>query len=385
MNAGRLAGLLGLMTGAGAVGMPEDAEAAASKDFHDLFVKLARDLLYGKGKRMNVLLGDLEPAAYERLRERHSNLVFPNKLYAPTHAAERHAYDPKVDPNGFGEFTLDEMATKFEALANSDNTRPLPNYETSQYSKKSRESAGLLSNGDPLFYAPYMIKDDGIYLTSGFKPDEARRRFITDRFKNRMPGLVPLGLLPGGPLSPFLDLRWDSPRAVQDTSPANAQRRGFSAVGSAPYPEQMLNAGSGEVNDNKKKSSGALRQLGIGTRNVMEGLGRGLSWGYADPGRVLADLFGLPAPVPGTPEAVVSDIARGGADAMGFLLPGAGMARMAGNQLAKSIGRAWMAKPGRQAGTGSAIELAAGEGRDAIGGLLGMISRAHEMQDEEEW
>ncbi len=125
----------------------------------------------------------------------------------------------------------------------------------------------------------------------------------------------------------------------------------------------------------------AMRQLGLGARAAMEGLGNSLSLGLADPGRVLADWVGLPNPAPGTPEAAVSNAVRGGADVMGWVVPGAGVARTATGPVARGVGQAMSSHPGTQVALGSGL----GYAMEGLGGLLGMLGRAHEMQDEEEW
>ncbi len=409
MAPGKLAGgLLGLMAGSDALGGPEEAQAAAIPNLRKNFLAEFWNLSPAKpmspsgipraDHTMHFMAGTLEGDAREQLSR-----IYPgvgDQLFIDEH--------PLVQRLRKGDWSYRKTLGRFEELLNDSNMRVVPNY-----SDNSRDAPYAIlargKRGD--IYSPIFPTSDGrgFYAKTVYDPTRSQKRRALERRgggriphlssngqavadsqllplsdvapsqsrniagnpplsgNGGMPGIVPLGLLPGGPLSPSLDLRWDSPSAVQTTAPANTQRRGFSAVGSAPYPEQIVNARPAGVNNSI--SSNVLRQLGLGARAAMEGLGNSLSLGLADPGRVLADWVGLPAPVPGTPEAAVSGAVRGGADVMGWVVPGSGMARMASGPVARGVGQALSASPGAQVALGSGLGYAA----DRIGGLLGLL------------
>ena len=135
----------------------------------------------------------------------------------------------------------------------------------------------------------------------------------------------------------------------------------------------------GEAQAAQKNAGGAsswqdeiTRGLGLGTRNVLEGLGDvsdtwlnqpvnavgrlfGYNPGLVNPGKGLADVMGLPVPET-EPEKNMAVLEGGAASAVPEIVGGAGVARMAASSVARGAGR----------------ELASTPLRDmALGGLLG--------------
>ena len=97
------------------------------------------------------------------------------------------------------------------------------------------------------------------------------------------------------------------------------------------------------------------RGFSLGTRNVLEGLGRGTTLGSGNPGGVVSDWLGLARPETEA-ERLRGSIIEGISGAVPMSAGGMGVARMAAGPVARGVGR----------------ELSATPGQDALlGGLLG--------------
>ena len=124
-------------------------------------------------------------------------------------------------------------------------------------------------------------------------------------------------------------------------SPGEAQAAQMSAGRDSPsWQDVMMNMARG---------------FSLGTRNVLEGLGRGATPGSGNPGGVVSDWLGLARPETEA-ERLRGSIIEGISGAVPMSAGGMGVARMAAGPVARGVGR----------------ELSATPGQDALlGGLLG--------------
>ena len=121
----------------------------------------------------------------------------------------------------------------------------------------------------------------------------------------------------------------------------------------------------------------AGRAFGLGTRNVLEGLGKGASLGLADPGRVVSDVLGLPqAETDG--ERLRGAIIEGAAGTMPMVGAGGVLSRAA-SPVVRGVGNTMRTAPVLQtagdASAGGAAEMArqggGGEGAQLAAALAG--------------
>lgn len=353
MNWGKTAGgLLGLMAGNEALGGPEEAQAGMYPfwkrnlltDYYSLGVDSMGHRIDDNSKRS--LTAFFEPRVWEQFHEAYPEQL--NKVYmSPHELVTRGKQWPLAK-------TLKNIEITFSDPYGAKKPTWSANPKNSPY--------GLFSAERGPFYVPVTPWEDGFYAHTLLKP--------TDRQLARMAEAEAREAEGGGPTLM-------SGRGFLAIPPISQLSPIVSDVASQPSDNASVAGRSSAV----KRNSQPLRQLGLGTRAAMEGLGSSLSLGLADPGRVLADWVGLPAPALGTPEATVSGAVRGGADVMGWVVPGSGMARMASGPVTRGVGQALSSHPGTQVALGSGL----GYAMEGLGGLLEMLGHAHEMQDEEEW
>ena len=166
-----------------------------------------------------------------------------------------------------------------------------------------------------------------------------------------------------------------------------------------------LPSGGAETPDTKKPSamSEAVRGLGIGTRNVLEGLGDipdtflnqpinavgrlfGYDLGLGNPGTGLADALNLPKAQTDT-EKLISAAQRGASGALPTLAAGAApvvakaapylasfLSAAPGTQIASSAAGAAASEAARQAGGGTGAQIAAGLAGGVVPGVLSPLA-----------
>ena len=224
MNAGRLAGLLGLMTGAGVAGRPEEANAAAIPGIGGRLVAAAKDVVGKGGSRRTMPAGTLEPLGFDTAR-----LVDPRITSNEVHAGPHML----VSRSGTGEMSMEDAAGKLEQMLNSRSAIAIPNFPQ-RNPHGHRLSSGVMYDtfGNTPFAIPFSARQDGkILFYTGFIPDGAKRQFADSRVKdffNTHPELRPSGETP-----------FPSHIRSQESPPAVAQQRGLSAGGEPLFKESL--------------------------------------------------------------------------------------------------------------------------------------------------
>lgn len=244
-------------------------------------------------------------------------------------------------------------------MLNSADTQVLPNFPSSNYRNNAKNML-FLNDGKPVV-SPYMGGYDGdIILKTVFQPDNDKRKFIEDYL--------------GRPPSPISGLR-------NDVS-ASAQPPGLSAVrqpssgrtipqGGVPGKNHIPGmAGAAALiphegepaqrAEGKTKAPAAWnefrRGLGVGTRNIITGLGRGATLGMGDPGAAASDWMGLPE-AKSSLEKNIAALSTGALKALPMALGGAGAARMAASPVVRGVGASLASSPAADMTLGGLLNL----------------------------
>ena len=98
------------------------------------------------------------------------------------------------------------------------------------------------------------------------------------------------------------------------------------------------------------------RGLGVGTRNILTGLGRGATLGMGDLGAAASDRMGLPEAKGGL-EKNISALSTGALEALPMVLGGAGAARMAASPVVRGVGKSLSASPSADMTLGGLLNL----------------------------
>lgn len=325
VNKGLLAMLAGVGTGAG---MPEESPAGMFPfwkrklltNYYTLDMDSFGHRLDDNSKRS--LVAYLEPQAWEQF-----HFLYPdqlNKIYMSPHELVSRS----------GQWIVGKTLQNIQRTLSDPYALRKPTW-----SKKPNNSPhGLLSERLGPFYVPLSPWEDGFYAHTLIKPTDRQLRLIAEAEAKEAEG--------GGP-TPMSGRGFLAIPPISQLSPI------VSDVASQPASDASVAGGGVPV----KEKSQALRQLGLGTRALMEGAGSALSLGLTDPGRVVADWVGLPSPVAGTPEALTSSIVRGGADGLSYMLPGTAVARKALSPAVRSFGAALAGSPRTDMAVGSSMGL----------------------------
>ena len=321
----------------------EEAEAAAIPDFEKLFPKLAtkagREELNKLGllnDRGMMYAGTLEEPVFDAVRRRDPSIT-KNEVWLSRHPIDNHVAN--------GEMEMEEMARDFADFLNNSHTPVIANFPGADRHKNPGK--GMLAKKDPNFFVgPFMSGEDGEFIfKTGFEPFGKKREFVARQL--------------GRPET--------SPIFVTQSSnleQSNSQLPGISVV-SLPAYESIMPEKSKEGNaQNSSFWPSMARQFGLGTRGVIEGLGTGATLGFGDPGRVIADVIGLPSPETDIERQRVG-LNAGVTDALTTFAGGVGAAKMAANPVVRGVGMELADKPLLGAG---------------IGGLLGLLGYDYEEE-----
>ncbi len=342
----KLGGLLGLMAGWSALA-PDDAEAAIRPDIEDIIAKAI-----GKQKWAGRFAGTLEsPTAKAALKE-------SAKYKGDTGYFTNHGLTWRNKHDGW---TSDHIAEGYRGIYNSPDTVVIPNVLGVNPSAKE---ALWNPHGGESWYMPIVPYKKGFKSITLYNPEASKvEKLLKDK-----------GYWEGGSTSsiftPSLGERSKSIgsgtlSAVNNPSFANtirgldAWRKNKMLVTGGGGMLPLFDSGRAEGMDSAPEEPSSWdefkRGLGLGTRNVLEGLGRGATLGLSDPGKTISDFFGLPVPETAL-EKRMALFEGGAAEAVPMIMGGGAMAKMAASPVTRGVGRELFATPGRDI---------------ALGGLLG--------------
>lgn len=161
-------------------------------------------------------------------------------------------------------------------------------------------------------------------------------------------------------VNPLSNKRLDKMKKIVDGSKAFPPflAGGTGAAVLAPDKAQAASLpGGSTVGESRSLWEEAKRGFLLGSRNVLEGLGRGLTLGVSDPGKVLSDALDLPVPETGL-EKNMAAFEHGASEVVPTIAGGMGIAKMAASPVTRAVGGTLASSPKTDM---------------ALGGILGLL------------
>lgn len=333
MDGKAFSGLLGLMAAALS---PDEAEASpAVKGFASTYDRAVRD-----GSKKMMYAGTLEPDVFEQAVRR-DPAITQNVVKVGTHGGQARMATGEMEPL--------EVGQHIENLLDSGETRVLPNFPSANYRNNARGMFYLNDGKD--IVSPFSGGSGGdIILRTAFEPQADRKKFIESYL--------------GRPMSPISGIR---------NNPASAQPQGLSAVrqpsdastvpGTPSFDKEKMAVlavpasawASTPVDMSPTMFDRVMRDMGIGARGVVEGLGTGATLGMGNPGRYVADWLNLPEARTETEKRRKGTV-QGIADAVPMIAGGAGAARAALSPVVRGVGASLASTPKTDAALGGLLD-----------------------------
>ena len=348
----KLGGLLGLMTGAAAV-TPDEAEAARpwnGKGVADIVEQIRTGNIRGG------LLGRFSEDDLGELQKRNPEYMKPEHVMTAEDVA--HVKNSRIDkPKQKHKKTPDEVGDMLNSITTSTRRRFVT-------TKEGHPTGIVVPHGNTTYLGILEPEDGGrAGIWTVYDPK-------TEKLPNK------LGSSDSG--------RRNVPSnyAAEDGSFTQRQLSAVESDKKINFQDPLVNGAAlltgtgaallypGEAQAAQKNAGGAsswqdeiTRGLGLGTRNVLEGLGDfsdtflnqpvnavgrlfGYDIGLVNPGRELADAMGLPVPETDLEKRMAYG-ERGAASAVPEIVGGAGVAKMAASSVARIVGRELSSTPRR--------------------------------------
>ena len=355
----KLGGLLGLMTGAAAV-TPDEAEAARPKYMEELVEKLK------SGDYTPMDFGNISGGQLKKLQR-----VDPAFTEGPLKLSGKNIEKFARKRMGLDHIEPETLVDGLNSVFHGSRSRAFPD---------GRGAAKLFTpDGEYAWRGVVAPHDEFSGLVTGYRyPIEDMKKELSLPSEGRpLPSYPHIpeeiaskeGTLPGR-----LTTVEDKEKLFDDSNiPAiETMRKGmlplFAAGGTAAAlaPGEAQAAQKGESGDGapwRNVMDEIMRGLGLGTRNVMEGLGDvadtflnqpinavgrlfGYDPGLVNPGKGIADAMGLPVPVTDL-EKNMALWESGAASALPMIMGGGAVAKMAASPVARGVGRERSATPRR--------------------------------------
>ena len=248
-----------------------------------------------------------------------------------------------------GEMEPLEVGQHIENLLNSGETRVLPNFPSANYRNNARGMFYLNDGKD--IVSPFMAGKNGdVILKTAFEPMGKNKDFIESFL-----GVPPLSIsglrnnpASAQPLGFSVDRKLSDKSTVPGTPTFDKENMAVLAVPASVWASMP-------VDMSPTMFDRVMRDMGIGARGVVEGLGTGATLGMGNPGRYVADWLNLPEARTET-EKKRKGTVQGIADAVPMIAGGAGAARAALSPVVRGVGASLASTPKTDA---------------ALGGLLG--------------
>ena len=348
----KLGGLLGLMTGAAAV-TPDEAEAARpwnGKGVADIVEQIRTGNIRGG------LLGRFSEDDLGELQKRNPEYTKPEHVMTAEDVA--HVKNSRIDkPKQKHKKTPDEVGDMLNSITTSTRRRFVT-------TKEGHPTGIVVPHGNTTYLGILEPEDGGrAGIWTVYDPK-------TEKLPNK------LGSSDSG--------RRNVPSnyAAEDGSFTQRQLSAVESDKKINFQDPLVNGAAlltgtgaallypGEAQAAQKNAGGAsswqdeiTRGLGLGTRNVLEGLGDfsdtflnqpvnavgrlfGYDMGLVNPGKELADAMGLPVPETDLEKRMAYG-ERGAASAVPEIVGGAGVAKMAASSVARIVGRELSSTPRR--------------------------------------
>ena len=363
MDVKKLGGILGLMTGAAAV-TPDEAEAA-------VYSKDGRRLLDLLNKAASGTLDVSEPPL-----EYYG--VIPKDIFASIQSKDPSFTSPRLGSYEDDIFHYWNAHHNHMSNEEIENALELITNGTERYHTKGNEPypVGIGAVGDQKSYNASLKAGEEFTRVYQLNPIKKRRLFKKIEEPSENAGWRSNTEEPSIPSSNSAEkagLRSEhiSADGVSDDSnipEIDALRKGLlplfaGGAGAAALAPGEAQAAQDNAGGASSWQDDVTRGLGLGTRNVIEGLGDfsdtflnqpvnavgrlfGYDIGLVNPGRELADAMGLPVPETDL-EKNMAYGERGAASAVPEIVGGAGVAKMAASSVARIVGRELSSTPRR--------------------------------------